>query len=464
MTIKSGLSAERLPNSYFYLILASLTLIAAGLRLYQLGRWSLWIDEMITLQHAANIVRKISPGTFVYGFLYGQSLSTILTGIAVYIWGTAEWAGRLMPAITGIVTVPVAGMALRNWVGDRVALLTSLFITLSAWHVYWSQNIRYLTMQLLIYTLLFLLIYLFWQRRQYILLLIIGPLLFLLNLERLTGLAFVLITFTLYLLTWLVWQYRGQLRSMLTGRNILLLTTPILLFLGAFIWRVWQYSDSWLRLMERRNNTMLSIVGEYSLSVRPMLFILGILGLVYVWRKYSKDHIWFLLSLAAIVPLVIIMLASFLFFTTPRYMFPAFIFWLALAALVLLLIIFLADSANQLWRYHAYQEQMFRPDWKGAFTYVEGQLNSGDVIVTTDWRKPLAEYYLDDNVMVDYNVMLIEERDLTNLESVVSANGTAWFVLLEARIEPARLEWLAFHQPELVYDTIEVQVYRYNPR
>jgi hypothetical protein len=226
---------------------------------------------------------------------------------------------------------------------------------------------------------------------------------------------------------------------------------------------------------------MLSIVGEYSLSVRPMLFILGILGLVYVWRKYSKDHIWFLLSLAAIVPLVIIMLASFLFFTTPRYMFPAFIFWLALAALVLLhlldskkwlfrqcglllLIIFLADSANQLWRYHAYQEQMFRPDWKGAFTYVEGQLNSGDVIVTTDWRKPLAEYYLDDNVMVDYNVMLIEERDLTNLESVVSANGTAWFVLLEARIEPARLEWLAFHQPELVYDTIEVQVYRYNPR
>ena len=175
------------------------------------------------------------------------------------------------------------------------------------------------------------------------------------------------------------------------------------------------------------------------------------------------------------------MIASFALFTNARYMFPALIFWLALAALavlqmidsrqrlvrlfgVLFLLLLLVDSTNQLWRYHVYQEQIFRPDWKGAYAYVESQMSPNDVIVTSEWRRPLAEYYLTDGITI------IEDRELTGTVSSISENSlsgsngdTIWFVLLEARIGPDLQAWLASHQSQLVYDTTEVQVFRYTP-
>jgi mannosyltransferase len=472
---------EKLPNATFFVIIIGLTLVAAVLRLYQLGHWSLWIDEMITLNHAVNIVSKISPGTFVYGFLYGQSLSTIFTGIAVHILGTEEWAARLVPAVIGILTVPMAGVLLRNWVGGRVALLTSLFIALSPWHVYWSQNVRYLVMQLLIYTLLFFLIYRCWQLRQYYYLLIIGPLLFLLYLERLTGLGFVLMVLPLYFFMWWMWQPEGQLRSMLTKRKLILLTAPAVLLLGAFIWRLSQDFYAWQLLMDKRNHTMFSILGEYFFSVRPLLFILGLIGLVYVWRKFDKDHIWFLFSLAAVVPIIAIMVASFVLFTGPRYMFPTLIFWLAMAALtvvslldskrrlvrlfgILLLIIFCADSLNQLWHYHVLQEQPWRPDWKGAFAYVDSQKSSDDIVITIDWRRPLAEYYLqEDSIIFEDRDLKYTKADVLDDSCIDFGDDVVWFVLFEERIGPDLNAWLARYQPQLVYETTDVKVYRYEP-
>ena len=135
-----------------YSLLGMITLIAALLRFYKLGEWSFWWDEMFTLRDVQNIFDNFGVRT---------SLSFMLINVVLNALGISEWSARLVPAIFGILSVPILYFPVKKMFGPAVALITGSLLALSPWHLYWSQNARFYTALLLFYTLALLTFY-FW--------------------------------------------------------------------------------------------------------------------------------------------------------------------------------------------------------------------------------------------------------------------------------------------------------------
>ena len=112
--------------------LLTCTLLAAGLRLWKLGEWSLWEDEILTTLDAQKFpdVFPINP------------ISYIFVKLSIFLFGSSEWGVRFIPCLIGIITVPVLYFLVRSMYNSRVALLTAIFTGLSPWHLFWSQNAR----------------------------------------------------------------------------------------------------------------------------------------------------------------------------------------------------------------------------------------------------------------------------------------------------------------------------------
>lgn len=110
--------------------LVALVVLAAALRFATLGRWSLWIDEAFTLHDAHDYVPS-------YPFGY------VMTRWAVALFGDCEFALRLLPCLFGVATVAVMALPGANARETARWRLGALLLSLSPWHVFWSQSARY---------------------------------------------------------------------------------------------------------------------------------------------------------------------------------------------------------------------------------------------------------------------------------------------------------------------------------
>ena len=120
-----------------------ITLLAAVLRVYKLGIWSFWIDEIYTVNHATAhfstlklIIDHLPPNR------NWVPISVILTAQAFNIWGISELSARIAAALTGIATIPILYFPIKKIFNTRVALITILLLAVSPWHIEWSQNAR----------------------------------------------------------------------------------------------------------------------------------------------------------------------------------------------------------------------------------------------------------------------------------------------------------------------------------
>ena len=120
-----------------YLCLLCITGGGALLRMYKLGEWSFWGDEMFTV------------GGWEDGFNYSplrKSLSSALVQMVIAMKGSNEWNARIVPAIFGILTIPLLYFIVKRLFDTPVAILSALLLALSPWHLYWSQNARFYTL------------------------------------------------------------------------------------------------------------------------------------------------------------------------------------------------------------------------------------------------------------------------------------------------------------------------------
>jgi 4-amino-4-deoxy-L-arabinose transferase-like glycosyltransferase len=116
--------------------------LAAGLRLYQLGRESLWVDEGYTaylsrltpvgyVQDVLHTVRNILPPLYFAVLHYWTSLA-----------GMTEQTLRLPSVVAGVAAVPVLYALLVRLFDVRVALLGAGVLTVSLFHLRYSQEAR----------------------------------------------------------------------------------------------------------------------------------------------------------------------------------------------------------------------------------------------------------------------------------------------------------------------------------
>jgi len=129
---------------YTTIALAAITLLAAALRFYQLGAWGFWIDEIYTINRALGGVASDA---------FTNPLSFRLIGLALASLGTDEFNARLLPAVIGVISIPVFYFPIRRLFGTTTALLAVLLLAVSPWHLHWSQNARFYTALVLFYGL-----------------------------------------------------------------------------------------------------------------------------------------------------------------------------------------------------------------------------------------------------------------------------------------------------------------------
>ena len=131
-----------------YLALLVILLLAFALRVHRLGSQSLWYDEAVTAQVAAQGITELTRWT-------ADDIQPPLYYYAVAGWtrlaGRSEWALRFPSVIFGTLTVPLMwSLALRLFGrrrrGQMAALAAGLLAALSPLYVYYAQEARMYTL------------------------------------------------------------------------------------------------------------------------------------------------------------------------------------------------------------------------------------------------------------------------------------------------------------------------------
>jgi hypothetical protein len=434
--LRSFLIGFELTQTNQLVLLGAITLFATILRFYKLGEWSFWWDEMFTIRDV-RIVNSFS--------LIDQRISRVLIAMAVNTFGLSEWSARLVPALVGIFSVPALYFPIRKIYGPGAALMASLLLAVSPWHLYWSQNARFYTIILLFYTLALLSFYFGIEKDRPLYLLFFFFFLGIASQERL----FSLFLFPIVLLYWsLVKLLPFEKPAGLRARNLALLLAPGLIG-GLFVGREFSLEPAkWFDQFGWVNNNPFWIFSGvvYYIGLPTMIF--GTLGAAYLLSK--KDRAGLLLTLSAVIPLAGIMVLSLIQFSANRYVFVALSGWIILAGFAayellsqtngiaryfvlgaLALLLLEPISENVL--YYQYQHGN-RDNWRAAFELIKHRKQPGDLVIVDNIG--IGDYYLGEKTV------LVDNVDL----EILKAEGTRfWFVEdlnIQTKYPPELLDWV----------------------
>lgn len=446
-----------------YVLLASITLLAAALRFYKLGAWSFWQDELSSVMGVRDGFNES---------VFRQSLSLVLIRATVTFLGTSEWSARLAPALIGVFTIPILYFPIKKIFGSTIALVSMLLLAVSPWHLYWSQNARFYSLLLLFYTLaLFAFYFALEEKRPHYLLLSL-LLLALATRERLIALFFVPVVLSyLVLLSILPFERPAWLRP----RNLILVFLPSLFFALVFAWPYLRHLSGWMIGFGRVNNNPIWLLSGVVYYARIPTVCMGALGALYLLVR--KDRAALFLSLGAVIPLLAIMVLSLFHYTANRYVFVSLPSWIILASVaaveilrrsqenvrilaVGVLLFLLLDPVGEDLLYYRYQNGN-RDNWRAAFAVVRQQKSEGDVVVSN--APLLANYYLQEKTRA------MKELDPADIKE---SQERIWFVedMTVENLLPEMHRWIQKNaQPVANLDVhvharnFKMRVYRYDP-
>ena len=441
-----------------YLILAAITGLATLLRFYKLGEWSFWYDEIFTLRDISRIFELSATNQQISRWLIWGVLNSL---------GTSEFNARLVPALVGILSVPMLYFPTRKMFNVPAALLFAVFLAISPWHLYWSQNARFYTTLLLFYSLgLFLVYFAFEEDRPWYL---VFALMFfgLAVMERVFAAMLVpVIGGYLIGIRFLPFEKPPGLRT----RNVLILLIPtfVIAFFGSY--RFIQDPSEWLEGFGWINNNPFWLLSGITFYIGIPFICIGLVTAVYF--LLNKDRGVLLLAIAAILPALLIVTLSLIQYAANRYVFVSVTPWLILSAVgiwelfkqnrdrswilvlgVLIILVVFPMGENVL--YYQYQNGN-RDDWKGAFELVNKLKEPGDVVVVTEQR--MGDYYLEGDITYDFSFL--------DYDSLAESNQRYWFVEDNnlGEKDPEILKWVKKNSELIANEDVVVRARKFKMR
>lgn len=417
-----------------YGLLFLITLLAAALRFYKLGEWSFWIDEIYTVNRAqihfsdALQVLQNLPSTL------WLPLSVIVTNISLHAFGVTEWSARLASTLIGVMSIPALYVMSRRMIGTLAALIFVLLLALSPWHIFWSQNARFYTSLMLLYTFASLLFFLAIEHDRPIYFIPFYILFYFALSERLIA-AFLLPGILLYL--GMVWMFRFERPRGLHARNLTVFLIPILLMI---VFEVVRYlfsgastttffiTDFADKQVEDPFRLLISIIYNIGFPV----FFLGVFTGIYLSLK--KDRLGLFILISALLPIILLIIMNPFAFTKDRYVFTTLTFWLILCALAVrelvsqtkglgkflalgLLVVLMADATGKNIQYYMVNHGD-RRNWRAAFQLVKEKSQPEDIVVA--WWPEFSRYYLGKEIIATKDV---------GPEFVLASGDRFWFVI-----------------------------------
>lgn len=149
------------PASFFQQIridnlMLGIIVIACLLRLPDLGRQSLWIDEMCVYNDSLSTLERISRTVHPVTFLLAR-LSMA--------FGQSEFFLRLPNALVGILSIPFMFLLARRLFGLQTAYVAAVLLAFSPYHIYYSQDANYYSEMIFFSLLTYYLLFTFFERR-----------------------------------------------------------------------------------------------------------------------------------------------------------------------------------------------------------------------------------------------------------------------------------------------------------
>jgi 4-amino-4-deoxy-L-arabinose transferase-like glycosyltransferase len=354
---------------------------------------------------------------------------------AINSLGVNEWSARVVPAVIGVLSIPILYLPVKRLFGSRVALLAALFLAVSPWHITWSQNARFYPALMLFYNLALFAVFfgLEFNRRLYLLLSL--PLFYLALSERLLA-VYLVPVIAIYLSAVLLLRFPRP--SGLNRSNVVILLIPV--FAGLLI----EVGSLLLTGSSRFFGDAFFIDKAIDSPVRILILIFFSIGLPVVvlalfsggWLVRQRSRPGLFLLISAAIPVLLLIGLSPWIFTVERYALITLPAWLTLAALavdkllawlpqpgkwlaVAIISLVLADAAGSHLMYFQLNNGN-RPDWRGAFAYVDARKDTDDLIVTT-WPE-IGHFYLGS----DQEIIGLAD---VNPAELARDGRTMWFVI-----------------------------------
>lgn len=134
---------------YWHLLfLVCIVFIGVALRCKGLARESLWYDEIGSIDHATR-----SFPSFFWSLQQEPPLYPLLLRYWLYCWGVSEAALRSLSVIFGVGTLLLSYYIGKRLFNRRIAYSAVFLLTLSPFHIFYSQEVRYYMMSLFLFLL-----------------------------------------------------------------------------------------------------------------------------------------------------------------------------------------------------------------------------------------------------------------------------------------------------------------------
>ena len=129
---------------------ASLVLLAAVLRAFDLDRMSLWTDEGLTFYRATKDLAFILSGRIDVGLVPTTDVQPPLYFLLLAGWfkllGATPWVGKAFSLVVSLPIVPLVWALARRLAGRRAAWPAALFASVAPVYVWYAQEVRHYTL------------------------------------------------------------------------------------------------------------------------------------------------------------------------------------------------------------------------------------------------------------------------------------------------------------------------------
>ena len=386
-------------------VLIGLTIAGLLLRFYNLGGNSLWLDEASTLTFArqtlAGIWESTAGGEFNPPLFYWLEHGMLL-------FGESEFVLRLLPALLGVLTIPVVYLVGKEFRDRDVGLIAAALLAFSPFHIFYSQEARAYAPMLFFFSLA-LLFYVRASRsdetRSWVFFGLFSAVAFWMHFYAIVPVAVLI----LHALVTRAGDIRRDLRS---ARNpaisvvaFVAASLPLLIVtVNLFLVRTSSAPTFGVQGFDVVYQTLLQVSG-FSDLVMAAFIVLFLVGVAFTWREDRNGAL--LLVFMMVLPLVASLALSSRMPMIPRYLiyllpvyfvgiasaYPALYalvrdgraVYLAIAAAVLISTPFLAT----------YYTTPQKNDWRGFSAELGGMTGAGDLVVVLPpyMAQPLDYYY-----------------------------------------------------------------------
>lgn len=392
-------------NSRYLLVLIGLATVGFLLRFYDLGGNSLWLDEASTLgfarQSLIGIWESTAGGEFNPPFFYWLEHGMLL-------FGESEFVLRLLPALLGVLTIPVVYLIGKEFRDRNVGLIAAAFLTFSPFHLFYSQEARAYAPMLFFFSLA-LFIYIRAGRsdetRSWVLFGVFSAVAFWMHFYAIVPVAVLI----LHALVTRAGAIRSNIRN--AGHPLLSIivfaaaSLPLLVVtVNLFLVRTSAAPTFGVQGFDVVYQTFLQISGFSDLILIPFL-LLFLLGVAYTWREDQNGAL--LLIFMMVLPLAASLVLSSRMPMVPRYLIyllPVYFVGIALAypalyalvrdrrAVYLVVIAAAAISFPYLSTYYTTPQ---KDDWRSFSAELGKMTEEGDLVVVLPPYivQPLDYYY-----------------------------------------------------------------------